>query len=68
MWIDPRRRGVFAGQVRMDTKAQARQNEHGFTLLELLVVLAILGLLVGLVAPAALWQLGSSQVNLKFGA
>ena len=35
--------------------------ERGFTLLELLVVLAILGLLIGLVAPAALRQLGSAK-------
>jgi general secretion pathway protein G len=33
----------------------------GFTLLELLVVLAILGLLIGLVAPAAISQLGSAK-------
>jgi general secretion pathway protein G len=37
------------------------RNERGFTLLELLVVLAILGLLIGLVAPAALRQLGSAK-------
>src|SRR5207244_4303952 len=37
-----------------------REGERGFTLLELLVVLAIIGLLVGLVAPAALHQLGSA--------
>lgn len=35
--------------------------DSGFTLIELLVVLAILGLLVGLVAPAALRQLGSAK-------
>ena len=35
--------------------------QRGFTLLELLVVLAILGLLVGLVAPAALHQLSSAK-------
>ena len=38
-----------------------RYGERGFTLLELLVVLAILGLLIGLVAPAALRQLGSAK-------
>lgn len=38
-----------------------RESESGFTLLELLVVLAILGLLIGLVAPAALRQLGSAK-------
>jgi general secretion pathway protein G len=39
------------------------REQRGFTLLELLVVIAILGLLIGLVAPAALRQLGSARVS-----
>jgi general secretion pathway protein G len=43
------------------SKSQRRPGERGFTLLELLVVIAILGMLVYMVAPAALRQLGSSK-------
>lgn len=38
-----------------------RRRQAGFTLLELLVVLAILGLLIGLVAPQAIRLLGASK-------
>src|SRR5579863_5553685 len=41
--------------------ADRPDGQRGFTLLELLVVLAILGLLVGLVAPAVLHQLSSAK-------
>jgi general secretion pathway protein G len=44
-------------------KSRRDHAEAGFTLLELLVVIAILGLLIGLVAPAALRQLGGARVS-----
>src|SRR6266571_3108930 len=40
-----------------------RRPQHGFTLLELLVVVAIIGLLVGYVAPRYFGQVGKSEVT-----
>jgi general secretion pathway protein G len=51
------------GRKDLRTRTGKRDSEAGFTLLEILVVVAILGLLIGLVAPAALRQLGGAQVS-----
>jgi general secretion pathway protein G len=48
-------------RARLAVRRLPAHGNSGFTLIELLVVLAILGLLIGLVAPAAMRQLGSSK-------
>jgi len=57
---------VLRRQIGREMVAQpprTRRNARaGFTLLEILVVLAILGMLIGLVAPAAMRQLGGAKI------
>jgi general secretion pathway protein G len=48
---------------RCANKACPRYTENGFTLLELLVVIVIIGLLAGLVAPRYFDQVGKSNVK-----
>ena len=49
--------------ARSPARPELRIRPDGFTLLELLVVVAILGLLVGYVAPRYFGQLGKAEVN-----
>jgi general secretion pathway protein G len=43
--------------------ARPQARDAGFTILEVLVVITIIGLLIGLVAPAALRQLGGARTS-----
>ncbi len=55
---------AMSGNRTPDLAEDRSSSEAGFTLLEILVVIMILGLLIGLVAPAALRQLGGARISI----
>ncbi len=56
-----RQRSELLHEAKMTSAPEA--GDAGFTILEILVVITIIGLLIGLVAPAALRQLGGARLS-----
>ncbi len=60
-WVERGRRGLIAATGPARFKALATRDESGFTLIELIVVIIILGLVVGLVGPRIFGRIGQSK-------
>lgn len=61
--LEDRRKRPDYRTPRFDRYPTRQPGNAGFTILEILVVITIIGLLIGLVAPAALRQLGGARVS-----
>jgi general secretion pathway protein G len=53
--------GFFAGRRKTKRRQTARHGEQGFTLIEILVVITIIGLIMGLVGPRVLNYLSEAK-------
>jgi general secretion pathway protein G len=54
---------IRTSKRRRSARPRARSGEHGFTLVEILVVITIIGLIMALVGPRVLNYLGESKVK-----